>query len=92
MDVVSNNEPVAYHFSASKWAALTAKFTNPERWFYFKVSYAASRYASERLKVLARSKEQALDQILCDTYAEPVWYRETDSEFVPTTGKILTNE
>jgi hypothetical protein len=91
MDVVSNNEPVAYHFSATKWSALTAKFANPERWYYFKVSYAASRYASERLKVLARSKEQALAQVVCDAYAEPVWYRETDSEFVPKTRKVMIN-
>jgi hypothetical protein len=91
MDVVSSNEPIAYHFSASKWAALTAKFANPERWYYFKVSYAASRFASERLKVRARSKEQALAQVICDTYAEPVWYREADSSFVPTTGKVMIN-
>jgi hypothetical protein len=92
MDVVSNNEPVAYHFSASKWAALTKKFSQPECWYYFKVSYAASRFASERLKVLARSREQALEQILGDTFAEFLWYRETDSEFVPTNRKILINE
>jgi hypothetical protein len=92
MDVVSNNEPVAYHFSASKWAALTKKFSQPECWYYFKVSYAASRFASERLKVRARNKEQALAQVICDTYAEPVWYREADSEFVPTNRKILINE
>lgn len=91
MDVVSSDEPVAFHFSASKWKALTAKFSNPERWFYFRVSYAASRFASERLKVLARSKEQALEQVLADSFAEPVWYKETDSEFVPTTRKILIN-
>ena len=91
MDVVSSDEPVAFHFSASKWAALTEKFSNPERWFYFRVSYAASRFASERLKVCARSKEQALEQILCDTFAEPVSYRETDSEFVPTTRKVMIN-
>ena len=82
---------IAYHFSASKWAALTAKFANPERWYYFKVSYAASRFGSERLKVRARSKDQALNQILCDTLAEPVWYSETDSSFVPTTRKVMIN-
>ena len=91
MDIVSSDEPVAYHFSASKWSALTAKFSNPEKWYYFKVSYAASRFASERLKVLARSKEQALNQVLGDSLAEPIWYRETDSEFVPTTRKVMIN-
>tara|TARA_B110001469_G_C9593901_1_gene294823 strand:+ start:1005 stop:1175 length:171 start_codon:yes stop_codon:yes gene_type:complete len=55
------------------------------------VSYAASRFASERLKVRARSKEQALAQVICDTYAEPLWYREMDNEFVPTTGKVMIN-
>ena len=82
---------ISYHFSASKWAALTEKFSNPEEWYYFRVAYAASRFASERLKVLARSKEQALNQVLGDSLAEPIWYRETDSEFVPTTRKVMIN-
>ena len=81
-----------YHFTSAKWENLTTKFSNPENWYYFRVSYAASKFASERLKVLARSQEQALAQVVCDTYAEPVWYRETDSSFVPTTGKVMINE
>lgn len=80
-----------YHFSSSKWENLTTKFSQPECWYYFRVSYAASRFASERLKVRARSKEQALAQVICDTYAEPLWYREMDNEFVPTTGKVMIN-
>ena len=80
-----------YHFSSSKWENLTTKFSQPERWFHFRVSYAASKFASERLKVLARSKEQALAQVICDTYAEPIWYRVTNGDFVPTTGKVMIN-
>jgi len=92
MDVVSNNEPIAYHFSASKWAALTAKFSNPEKWFYFRVAYAGSRCASERVQVLARSKNEALNKVLDDSTACLMWYREADSKFVPTTRKIMINE
>ena len=92
MDVVSNNEPVAYHFSASKWAALTEKFSNPEKWFYFRVSYAGSRFASERVQVLARSKNEALDKVLDDSTACLMWYKEADSKFKPTTRKIMINE
>ena len=82
---------ISYHFSASKWAALTEKFSNPEEWYYFRVAYAASRFASERVQVLARSKNEALNKVLDDSTACLVWYKEADSNFKPTNRKILIN-
>ncbi len=87
MDVACSDEPVAYHFSASKWAALKAKFSNPEKWFYFRVSYAGSRFASERVQVLARSKSEALHKVLEDSTACLMWYQQTDRKFKPLNSK-----
>ncbi len=89
MDVVSSDEPVAYHFSASKWASLTKKFSQPERWFHFRVSYAGSRCASERVQILARSKNEALDKVLDDSTACLMWYQQTDSKFKPLNNKKI---
>ena len=82
MDVVSSN------FSSNKWKALAKKFSNPETWFYFRVAYAGSRFASERVQVLARSKKEALDKVLDDSTARLMWYQQTDLNFKPLTKRV----
>ena len=82
MELVSSN------FSSNKWKALAKKFSNPETWFYFRVAYAGSRFASERVQVLARSKKEALDKVLDDSTARLMWYQQTDHNFKSLTKRV----
>ena len=80
---------VATHFSASKWAALTEKFSNPEKWFYFRVAPVGSKKSTHRIMVRARSLREASERVLDESNSSIIWYQQTDSKFKPLNNKKI---
>ena len=87
MDVISSNEPVAYHFSASKWTALTKRFSKPEKVFYFRMAAVGTKKASSRVMVRARSLQEATERMLDDGTTTIIWYQQTDRNFKPLASR-----